>query len=572
MEVQNIRIDLISPSPLNPRKTFDEAALEELASNIEKQGLLQPITVRVAKSEEMTNLETGDVTPLPYTYEIVCGERRFRAVSLLKAKEDEANVAKIKAHRKKSEKFQTISCIVREMTDDEAFEAMITENLQRKDVDPIEEAFAFAQLAEKGRTLEDIALKIGKSTRFVFDRIKLNSLIPELKERVRNGDIPLSGAMILSKLDEDTQKEFHEEEEEQCTTAMIREFVSNSFMELGNAPWIKDDSDNWENTDIKSCSQCENNTCNHGCLFYEMNSKDARCINAACYEKKQIAYVTRKIQLEYEHLVKVGEPLSFGKTIIIARRPDTYWGEDRKVFYEKTLEAVKQLGFEIVDPDEIFRCKCWYSEDDERTLKMLEDGEVYRCLSFFGHYSPEFNVSFYYVRKATASSTSAVADLKEIEREKINAQLKRAKDIVKEKSAEEMRKWAQEKTYYQRTKEFSENEQLVFDVLVLSGCSSTYLEKLNLKKWNGESDFVNYVKNNQADRHQWYRAFIAECLSSNNVNFYSYLQKCQKILFAEQYPDDYNALTKKLADSYSKKEMKLKQQLEELTNDNTEEA
>ena len=128
MEVQNIRIDLISPSPLNPRKTFDEAALEELASNIEKQGLLQPITVRVAKSEEMTNLETGDVTPLPYTYEIVCGERRFRAVSLLKAKEDEANVAKIKAHRKKSEKFQTISCIVREMTDDEAFEAMITEN------------------------------------------------------------------------------------------------------------------------------------------------------------------------------------------------------------------------------------------------------------------------------------------------------------------------------------------------------------------------------------------------------------------------------------------------------------
>ena len=56
MEVQNIRIDLISPSPLNPRKTFDEAALEELASNIEKQGLLQPITVRVAKSEDFTDL------------------------------------------------------------------------------------------------------------------------------------------------------------------------------------------------------------------------------------------------------------------------------------------------------------------------------------------------------------------------------------------------------------------------------------------------------------------------------------------------------------------------------------
>ena len=122
MEVQNIRIDLISPSPLNPRKTFDEVALQELASNIEKQGLLQPITVRVAKSEDVTNLETGDVTTIPCSYEIVCGERRFRAVSLLKEKEDKENVAKIKAHRKKSEQFQAISCIVREMTDDEAFD------------------------------------------------------------------------------------------------------------------------------------------------------------------------------------------------------------------------------------------------------------------------------------------------------------------------------------------------------------------------------------------------------------------------------------------------------------------
>lgn len=53
--------------------------------------------------------------------------------------------------------------------------------------------------------------------------------------------------------------------------------------------------------------------------------------------------MTRKIQLEYEHLVKVGEPLSFGKTVIIARRPDTYWGEDRKVFYEKLWKLLNNL-------------------------------------------------------------------------------------------------------------------------------------------------------------------------------------------------------------------------------------
>ena len=571
MEVQNIRIELISPSPLNPRKTFDEAALEELASNIEKQGLLQPITVRVAKSEDVTDLETGDVTTTPCSYEIVCCERRFRAVSLLKEKEDKENVAKIKAHRKKSEQFQAISCIVREMTDDEAFDAMITENLQRKDVDPIEEAFAFAQLSERGRSYEDIALKFGKSARFVFDRIKLNSLIPELKERVRNGDIPLSGAMILSKLDEETQKEFHEEEDEQCTTAMIRDYVSNSFMELKKADWIEEDADNWENGEFKPCSQCESNTCNHGCLFYEMNNKDARCINATCFNKKRIAYVIRKILLESENLVKLGEPLSFGKTVIVAKA-DSYWSDERKMQYESTLEAVKQLGFAVVNPDEVFRYSCYYDADDERTLKMLDDGDVYRCISFFGYYYPEFEVKFYYTKKELASSTAAIADPKEIERDKISAQLKRAKDIVKEKSAEEMRKWAQEKPYNQSTEELSDNEQLVFDAMILSHCNSDYLNKIGLEKYKSESDFVEYVKNNQSNRYQWCRAFIAECLSSNNVNFYSYLQKCQNILFAEQYPDDYNALTKKLADSYSKKEMKLKQQLEELNNDNTEEA
>jgi ParB-like chromosome segregation protein Spo0J len=571
MEVQNIRIDLISPSPLNPRKTFDEAALKELANNIEKQGLLQPITVRVAKSEDFTDLETGDVTTIPCSYEIVCGERRFRAVSLLKAKEDEENTAKIKAHRKKSERFQTISCIVREMTDDEAFDAMITENLQRKDVDPIEEAFAFAQLSERGRSYEDIALKFGKSARFVFDRIKLNSLIPELKERVRNGDIPLSGAMILSKLDEETQKEFHEEEDEQCTTAMIRDYVSNSFMELKKADWIEEDADNWENGEFKPCSQCESNTCNHGCLFYEMNNKDARCINATCFNKKRIAYVIRKILLESENLVKLGEPLSFGKTVIVAKA-DSYWSDERKMQYESTLEAVKQLGFAVVNPDEVFRYSCYYDADDERTLKMLDDGDVYRCISFFGYYYPEFEVKFYYTRKELASSTAAVADPKEIARENINNQLKRAKDIVKEKAAEEMRKWAQNKPYYERKEVLSIDEQTVFDVLILNSCNSDYLKKIGLEKYGKDSDFVNYVKDNKINRFQWYRAFITECLSSNNVNFYEHLRKCQNILFMEQYPDEYNKLTKKLADSFDKKEKKLKKQLEDLDNDNTEEA
>ena len=111
--LMEIEITKISPSPRNPRKTFSEEDIAELAQNIRNQGLLQPITVR----------------PIGKTYEIVCGERRYRACKL-NAEEDKKKKA-------------TIACIVKEMTDEEAFEAMITENLQRKDVDPIEEAFAF---------------------------------------------------------------------------------------------------------------------------------------------------------------------------------------------------------------------------------------------------------------------------------------------------------------------------------------------------------------------------------------------------------------------------------------------
>jgi len=226
----------------------------------------------------------------------------------------------------------------------------------------------------------------------------------------------------------------------------------------------------------------------------------------------------------------------------------------------------------MINPDEVFKGKCWYAENDERTQKMLEDGEIYRCISLWNYYCPEFDVEYYYIRKELSSSTSALADPKDIEREKINEKLKKAKDKVIEKSSETMRKWAQEKPYYKRNKELSVDEQTVFDVMILRNCSSKYLETLKLSTYKKESDFVKYVKNNQADRNQWYRAFIANNLSSNDVMFYPYMQKCQNILFAEQYPDDYTELGKQLATSFDKKQKKLNERLKELENDNTEEA
>lgn len=570
MEVQNIGLDLISPSPLNPRKTFDQAAIEELAVNIGKQGLLQPITVRVSISEEVTDIETGDVTTIPCSYEIVCGERRYRALSVLKAKEDEENIGKIKAHRKKSERHQTIPCIVRVLNDDEAFDAMITENLQRQDVDPIEEAFAFAQLLEKGGTIEDIALRFGKSTRFVFDRVKLNGVLPEYKKKLKENKLPIGAAMMLAKLDEVTQKSFLEDlgGDENTSTSQVRGLIDRMFQNLNNSPWKEDD--HWPNGEFIPCAECQNNTANHGCLFYEMNNtKNPRCISASCFSNKGIGYVLRKIQ-ELTDLVKADESLDFGKTVIIRNDPGSYSSETTKKLYSEIKAKIETLGLRIVDEDECFSYKSWANE--EQLKEKIANNEVYRCIKFFDYNAPVFQVVYYNVKKEAASDTAAVADPKVVEANKLRTQLERNKEIAIEKSTEEMRKWAQEKSYFKRAGELSENEQLAFDVMILRSCTDVYLKLCKLSKHGKESDFVAYVLNNQADRVHWHRDFMRNILSSADVAYHRDLQKCQNLIFSEQYPDDYKELGTKLATSLDKKQRKIAEKLKELEVDHVEGA
>lgn len=159
MQVNEIKLSEIATSALNPRKTFDETELNELAQSIEANGLIQPVTVRKINGEDGKK------------YEIVCGERRFRAVTLLGK--------------------ETIQAVVKDLDDKQAFACMVIENLQRKDIDPMEEAQALKYLYNKGAvSVKEIAKMLGKSQSFVVNRIQLNNIIPEfvafLKEGVLN--------------------------------------------------------------------------------------------------------------------------------------------------------------------------------------------------------------------------------------------------------------------------------------------------------------------------------------------------------------------------------------------------
>ena len=543
-EIQKLPVMLIQPSPKNPRKTFDEAKLEELAQNIEEQGLLQPITVRkISDGETHIDEETGEVVSVEPRYEIVCGERRFRAWNLL------AN---------KSSKYNEIPCIIREMTDEQAFDAMITENLQRQDVDPVEEAIAFSLLLENGNAIEDISIRFGKSIRFVQDRVKLKGLIPELIEMLRKDLIPISGAMLLAKLDTELQRKFIERRinpEKGATLADIKDYLDDLFCVIDKAQFFEEDnfSDN-----IPACSGCMNNTANHGCLFYEMKGTEQKCTNRECFAQKRAEYVKYRVMKESENLVKKGEPLTFGKSVIVIERQNSWDSNSEKRAKADAVQLYNDMGFEVVT-DNVFDHECWYDENDERIKEKLDNNEIYRCIEVLNIDRPYFKVSHYYLKKSSKDNCPVS---KQIESQNIRQQMQRNKEIVIEKATETMRRWADEiDDYSGKSEDMTLNEQVIFDVLVIKSCGYKFLNSLCPE---GEFDIVKYVTEHPQDRMKWYREFIRYKLSEAAVTYDKHLQECQNMLFREQYPAKYKEMSDKLNEAYQKKDERLKAKLKEL--------
>lgn len=146
--VREIPIEQLKPNPYQPRKVFNKEALEELAQSIRAKGVLQPLLVRRAKDGQ---------GPGGTMYEIIAGERRWRA----------AQLAKIHA----------VPVVIKEITDRDAVEIGLIENLQREDLNPVEEAGAFLQLSEEfGYSQDQIAQVIGKSRSHVTNILRLLQL------------------------------------------------------------------------------------------------------------------------------------------------------------------------------------------------------------------------------------------------------------------------------------------------------------------------------------------------------------------------------------------------------------
>ena len=166
--VRDISIDEIDPNSAQPRKEFDKEALEQLSLSIRESGVLSPILV----------VEEGG------RYRIVAGERRYRASRLAG--------------------LSTIPCIVRNMTTVEQMEAALIENLQREDLNPIEEAAAIRSLmSECDYTQEQAAKRLGKSRPAIANALRLLNLPKEIIEMVTKGELSAGHARVLAGLDDE---------------------------------------------------------------------------------------------------------------------------------------------------------------------------------------------------------------------------------------------------------------------------------------------------------------------------------------------------------------------------------
>lgn len=167
-QILEVDIDLIEPNSLQPRTNFDEERLEELAQSIRANGIIQPILVRRTNNDK---------------YQLIAGERRWRAAQRAG--------------------LQRISCVVRDIPDDRVLELALIENIQRQELNAIEEAHAYKRLIETlGLTQEMVAQRVGRDRTFITNYLRLLRLPDDVQRLVEQEKISMGHARALLGIDD----------------------------------------------------------------------------------------------------------------------------------------------------------------------------------------------------------------------------------------------------------------------------------------------------------------------------------------------------------------------------------
>ncbi len=211
-EVTQIPLSALFPNPSQPRRHFDKEALEELAASIRAQGIIQPLLVRPKSNSD--------------NYEIVAGERRWRAAKL-------AGLGQVPV-------------LVRNLSDEEVMAAALIENLQREDLNPIEEAQALQALREQCRlTQEELAARLGKSRPAIANALRLLQLSPQAQEDLQHGRMNAGHARTLLSISEP-------EAQEQLRLAILQRQLTVREAEAAATQWKTDGTFPWQEASLPS--------------------------------------------------------------------------------------------------------------------------------------------------------------------------------------------------------------------------------------------------------------------------------------------------------------------------------
>lgn len=273
-------------STTNPRRRrgLDLDSLRALADSITAHGLAQPILVRPLPASRVE--ETSHLEPRP-AYEVVAGERRWRAAQMAE--------------------LPTMPMLVRDLTDGAVLEIQLVENIEREDIDPMEEAEGFALLREKlGYTVEQIAERMGKGRgpSYVRKRMKLLDLTPASREAMFDGTLQLSTGLLVSRYPADQQADAVRLIKSLERTGPHGERVPAPFREVVNALFRKfhlllaqapfDQEDPGLVMTAGPCSTCAKRTGTNADLFGEADQNAAAsCTDVHCWEDKKTAHIQR---------------------------------------------------------------------------------------------------------------------------------------------------------------------------------------------------------------------------------------------------------------------------------------
>ena len=264
-----VLVEHIDESPTNPRRRVSPDEDEQLLESVRAQGVLQAVLVRPKPIPE------GEAVG---RFELVFGHRRFRAA--------------------RAAGLRTIPASVRALTDQEAIEAQAAENGGREDLHPLDEAEAFGRLRALGRTVEEIAARVGKSHVHVARRLRLLDLEEPVLRLIEEGkiDVPralLAGQIADPKLQVEAAEEMAEPDwsDEPPSLSECRQIAQQRMRSLAHVPWALDDGELLASAG--PCTTCPKRTGAQGGLFDAGADEDDYCTDGPCFAAKKQAHGER---------------------------------------------------------------------------------------------------------------------------------------------------------------------------------------------------------------------------------------------------------------------------------------